>query len=105
PALRRPHGIRALIGLQAVAVVSVLTLGVVGMAFPALVPPVPAPGSPVAIAGLAAGTFFYAILLLRALKTYLLTHRVPDVAVVVVVTWPRAAVAAGRILIAAEVRR
>src|SRR6266540_2481685 len=43
PALRRPQGIPALIALQVIAVVSVLTLGVVGMVFPAVVPAVPAP--------------------------------------------------------------
>jgi hypothetical protein len=79
----RPRGIRALIALQVVAVASVVTLGAVGMLFPAVVPPVPAPGSPVAIAGLAAGSFFYAVLLLRALKTYRLTQRAGDMTVVV----------------------
>ena len=87
PALRRPTGIRALVALQVVAVVSVVTLGVAGMVFPGLVPPVPAPGSPVAIAGLAAGTFFYGVLVLRALKTYLLTRRVADMAVVIGIAW------------------
>jgi HD-GYP domain-containing protein (c-di-GMP phosphodiesterase class II) len=98
PALRRPQGIPALIALQVIAVVSVLTLGVVGMVFPAVVPAVPAPGSPVAIAALAAGTFFYAVLLLRALKTSLLTLRLADLTVVIGLAWLLAALPAAMLM-------
>jgi putative nucleotidyltransferase with HDIG domain len=75
-----------------------VTLGAVGMLFPAVVPPVPAPGSPVAIAGLAAGSFFYAVLLLRALKTYRLTQRLGDMTVVAGIAWLLAALPAAMLM-------
>ena len=43
---------RGLLILQAVTVAAVLGLGIVGMAFPSVVPPVPAPASPAAVAAL-----------------------------------------------------
>jgi hypothetical protein len=87
PALRRPRAIRALLGLQVVALAGVLGLGFVGMYFPSVVPGVPTPGSPTAWAGLAVGIFFYGVLALRALKTYLLTRRAADLMVVVGIGW------------------
>jgi hypothetical protein len=91
PGLRRPQGIRSLLVLQVVALVGVIGLGVVGMAVPSLVPAVPAPASPSAVAALIVGAFFYSLLILRALKTYLLTQRITDLAVVVGVAWLTAA--------------
>jgi putative nucleotidyltransferase with HDIG domain len=87
PSLRRPHQMRALLVLQACALVAVIGLGVLGMTIPSLVPPVPAPGSPAAIVALCAGVFFYGVLVLRALKTYLLTLRYLDLAVVIGLAW------------------
>jgi putative nucleotidyltransferase with HDIG domain len=87
PSLRRPHRMRALLGLQAFALVAVIGLGVLGMAIPSLVPPVPAPGSPAALVALCVGIFFYGLLLLRAVKTYLLTLRYLDLAVVIGLAW------------------
>src|SRR5204863_3135888 len=81
PALRRPRDLRALLLFQASAVLSVVGLGVVGMAFPSLVPPVPAPASTTAIVALAVGAALFAVLVLRTLKTYLLTRRAADLAV------------------------
>jgi putative nucleotidyltransferase with HDIG domain len=92
PGLRRPAGIRALLVLQAVALVAVLGLGITGMAIPGLVPAVPEPASaPPAVVALVIGVFFYAVLILRALKTYLLTQRGVDLVVVVGVAWLTAA--------------
>jgi len=90
-ALRRPQGIRSLLVLQVVALIAVIGLGVVGMAVPSLVPAVPAPASPAAVVALVVGAFFYSLLILRALKTYLLTQRIADLAVVVGVAWLTAA--------------
>jgi putative nucleotidyltransferase with HDIG domain len=92
PALRRPQGIRPLLILQGVALIGVLGLGIVGMAVPSLVPAVPAPASATAICALVIGVAFYAVLILRALKTYLLTQRTVDLAVVVGVAWLTAAI-------------
>jgi HD-GYP domain-containing protein (c-di-GMP phosphodiesterase class II) len=91
PALRRPTQMRALIVLQCVLVAGVVALGTVGLAAPSVVPDVPEPGSPAALGGLALGLFFYAVLILRALKTYLLTRRASDIAVLVGLAWLTAA--------------
>jgi hypothetical protein len=91
PGLRRPRAIRELLVLQGVVVVSVLGLGLAGMLVPSLVPPVPKPGSPAAWAALLVGAFFYLVLALRALKTYLLTRRAADLLVVVGIGWLAAA--------------
>jgi hypothetical protein len=61
------------------------------MALPSVVPSVPAPSSTPAWAALAAGVFFYAVLILRALKTYFLTQRGVDLGVVVGLAWLTAA--------------
>jgi HD-GYP domain-containing protein (c-di-GMP phosphodiesterase class II) len=91
PGLRRPQGIRSLLVLQVVALVGVIGLGIVGMAVPSLVPAVPEPASPAAVIALIVGAFFYSLLILRALKTSLLTQRITDLAVVVGVCWLTAA--------------
>jgi hypothetical protein len=87
PALRRPQGIRALLVFDVVAFVSIVALGMTGMLIPSLVPGVPAAGSDEAIVALVFGFVFYALLLVRTLKTYLLTRRPADLAVVVGVAW------------------
>jgi HD domain len=98
PGLRRPRGIRALLVLQALMLAAVTGLGVTGMLAPALVPSVPEPGSPPAIAALVVGVSFFAILVLRALKTYLLTRRGADLLVVVGIGWLTAALPAALLL-------
>jgi hypothetical protein len=91
PRLRRPRGIRQLLVLQAVTLVAVIGLGIAGMLAPSLVPSVPEPGSPPAIVALVLGVSFFAVLLLRALKTYLLTRRGVDLVVVIGIGWLAAA--------------
>jgi hypothetical protein len=91
PALRRPHGIRALLVFQVVAFVLIVALGTTGMVAPGLVPDVPSAGSPGALVALALGLVFYCLLLLRSLKTYLLTRRPADLVVVIGVCWMTAA--------------
>jgi hypothetical protein len=91
PALRRPRGIRALLVFDVLALVGIIVLGTIGMAFPTVVPSVPAPGSGAAVVALAIGLSLYCMLLLRTLKTYLLTRRPADLAIVVGVSWMTAA--------------
>jgi putative nucleotidyltransferase with HDIG domain len=91
PGLRKPASMRGLLILQAVSVASVLGLGITGMVFPGVVPAVPAPASPAAVAALVLGVALFAVLLMRALKTYLLTRRNADLAVIVGVAWLTAA--------------
>jgi HD-GYP domain-containing protein (c-di-GMP phosphodiesterase class II) len=87
PTLRRPRSMHALLALQAFSLLSVIGLGVVGMAIPSIVPAVPEPGSSSAIAALIVGVVLFSVLLLRALKTYLLTHRSADLVVVIGIAW------------------
>ena len=87
PALRRPRTIWPLVALQIVGVAAVATLGGLGMAIPTLLPAVPKPGSVAALITLGFGSVFFALLLARALKTYLLTRRRADLAVVVGLAW------------------
>jgi HD-GYP domain-containing protein (c-di-GMP phosphodiesterase class II) len=65
-----------LLALQAFCFVSVCFLGFIGLAIPHVVPSVPAPGSKPAWAALVLGAALFAVLLWRALKTYLRTRRV-----------------------------
>jgi hypothetical protein len=89
--LRRPRSMGPLLALQAFSLITVFFLGVIGMAIPRVVPSVPAPGSKPAWAALVIGAALFSILLLRALKTYLLTHRAADLIVVIGIAWLTAA--------------
>jgi HD-GYP domain-containing protein (c-di-GMP phosphodiesterase class II) len=82
PALRRPRSVRPLLWLQAGLLAAILALGAVGVLFPSLVPAVPEDGSPAAITVLVVGLVFYLLLALRASRTFLLTRRWADFAVV-----------------------
>jgi putative nucleotidyltransferase with HDIG domain len=92
PPLRRPHSITALLWLEGASLAVVIGLGVLGLGFPSVVPDVPDPKSPGAVAALFIGMSLFAILILRALKTYLLTRRGVDLAVVIGVAWLMAAI-------------
>lgn len=85
-------GVRSLVAPQAIprvigfaTALAALTVGVsaAGILEPSLVPPVPAAGSPAALALLVVGGLLFAGLGARAAKTFLLTHRAADLAVVV----------------------
>jgi HD-GYP domain-containing protein (c-di-GMP phosphodiesterase class II) len=91
PRMRRPTGVRLLLVLQAVSLTGVLGLGLSALLAPALVPGVPEPRSAAAIALLAVGLAFYALLTLRAFRTFLLTRRNADLLVAVGIVWLAAA--------------
>jgi putative nucleotidyltransferase with HDIG domain len=91
PALRRPRSIGPLLALQAFCLITVFFLGLIGMAIPSVVPAVPKPGSGAAVVALVVGVALFSVLLLRALKTYLLTRRAADMAVVIGIAWLTAA--------------
>jgi hypothetical protein len=91
PPLRRPRNMGPLLALQAFAFATVFFLGFIGLALPRVVPSVPAPGSTAAWAALLLGAALFAILLWRALKTYLLTRRGADLVVVIGIAWLTAA--------------
>ena len=81
--MNRPQSVRRLIVLQVVLLLAVVLVGAVGMLAPDLVPSVPKAGSPLALALLAFGLLLYTFLGVRAINTYLLTHRRSDLLVVV----------------------
>ena len=87
PSLRRTRRVRNLLILQIVLLAGVLALGTAGMLFPSLVPAVPETGSTAALALLAVGMTLFALLILRALRTYLLTRRRADLVVAVGMVW------------------
>jgi HD-GYP domain-containing protein (c-di-GMP phosphodiesterase class II) len=82
PAGGGPRSVRPLLRLQALLLILIGALGAVGILAPDLVPTVPKPSSPVAIAALAAGLVFFLALGIRAARTFLLTRRRADFAVV-----------------------
>jgi len=91
PAFRRPEGVRPLLFLQAALLTTIVALGAIGLLRPDSVPGVPEPGSDAAKTLLAAGLAFYALLALRALRTFLLTRRRADLLVLIGIVWLAAA--------------
>jgi putative nucleotidyltransferase with HDIG domain len=87
PALRRPRNVRPLVYLQIGLLCSVVSLGVIGMLVPSAVPSVPTAGSPAAITLLVVGLALFALLALRAVRTFLLTRRRADLVVAVGIVW------------------
>jgi len=65
----------------------VLALGASALAWPSLLPAVPAPGGRDALALLAVGMVAFAVVGVRAVRTFLLTRRLLDLAVVVGLAW------------------
>src|SRR5690349_9574402 len=78
PPLRRPRNMGPLLALQGFSLVAVFFLGLIGLAVPRVVPSVPTPGSKPAWIALVLGAALFAVLLVRALKPYLLTRRGAD---------------------------
>ena len=91
PSVRRMRSVRPLIALQIVLLSTILALGAVGMLVPSSVPSVPAARSNEAYVLLAVGLVLFAILTLRALRTFLLTRRSADLVVAVGLFWLAAA--------------
>jgi putative nucleotidyltransferase with HDIG domain len=87
PGLRSTRRMGALLTLQAVLAAGVVGLGAVGLAWPALVPPVPASGSRAALMLMAVGLALFALLANRAMRTFALTRRADDLVVGVGCAW------------------
>ena len=73
--------------VEAVLLLVVLALGVSALVWPSLLPPVPAPGGRDALALLAVGMLAFALVTWRAVRTFLLTRRLLDLAVAVGLVW------------------
>ena len=82
PELQRPSAVRPVLALQATLIVGILGLGLAGTLEPSLVPAVPEAGSTAAWIVMCLGIVFYGALGVRAGRTYLLTRRFADLAVV-----------------------
>src|SRR4051794_23336424 len=70
-----PRAVKPLLRLQVVLLLAIVLLGATGILVPELVPTVPKPSSPEALAALAAGLVLFFSLGLRASRTFLLTRR------------------------------
>ena len=88
--LRGPS-VRSLLWLQAALLSVILALGAVGLLLPSLVPAVPESGGAAAVVLLALSLVFFALLALRASRTYALTRRFADLLVLVGIVWLGAA--------------
>ena len=82
PELRRPSAVRPVLALQGALLLAIVALGLTGILVPSFVPGVPEAASPPAYIVLAIGLVFYATLAVRAGRTFLLTRRFADLAVV-----------------------
>src|SRR3954470_7736266 len=79
--------VRPLLVLQGLLIAAVVGLGLSALVWPSLLPRVPEPNSPAAVALLGVGLAAFALIALRALRTFLLTQRALDLAVVVGLVW------------------
>jgi len=87
PTLRRPLDVRPLVGLQVALFVGVLVFGLYGLLNPTVMPSVPKAKSNPAIGLLLAGAFFLIQLVVRAVRTYLLTRRNADLTIALGCAW------------------
>lgn len=82
PQFNAAKSIPRVIGLTCVCAAAFVGLSLVGVLVPGIVPSVPAARSPAALLLFAIGLVLFAALAVRAAKTFLLTRRVADLAVV-----------------------
>jgi HD-GYP domain-containing protein (c-di-GMP phosphodiesterase class II) len=82
PSLATAKAIPRILALEALCAVAIVVVSVVGILVPSLVPSVPEPKSPAALTLFAVGLLLFGALAKRAAKTYLLTRRAADLAVV-----------------------
>jgi putative nucleotidyltransferase with HDIG domain len=87
PGLRSTRRMRPLLALQAALAAGVFALGLTGLMWPSLVPPVPAAGSPEAKGLMALAVILFGLLTNRALRTFALTRRPSDLVVAVGCAW------------------
>jgi putative nucleotidyltransferase with HDIG domain len=94
PALRSPAAVRWLLVALVAGTTGVVVLGLSMIRWASLVPSVPQPRSAVALVVLAVGLLAALVVEVRVLRTYRLTRRTTDLAIVVGVTWLGAALVA-----------
>jgi putative nucleotidyltransferase with HDIG domain len=87
PSLRRHRDVRRLAARFAALLVLIAAAGAVALAHPAILPALPKPGDPLAVALMAVGLAFFLTIAWRATRTYGLTRRASDLCVAVGVVW------------------
>lgn len=87
PSLRRPGRIQGLIVAQIAIFFAVLVFGLVALSMPEHIPAVPKARSAPAVVLLVLGSAFLALLIVRALRTYMLTRRGADITVALGCAW------------------
>jgi HD-GYP domain-containing protein (c-di-GMP phosphodiesterase class II) len=87
PLPRVLRNVAPFLALEIGLLAAVVALGVSALVWPSLLPAVPAPGSRNAIALLVIGLAAFALVTVRAVRTFLLTRRVLDLVVVVGLVW------------------
>lgn len=87
PLPRTITNVKPFLAAQAVLIAGVFGLGALALAWPSLLPAVPAAKSPEAIALLVVGLGAFLLVTTRALRTYGLTRRPLDLAVIVGLVW------------------
>jgi HD-GYP domain-containing protein (c-di-GMP phosphodiesterase class II) len=87
PSLADPRRIRMILGAQLATMLTIFVVSGLGIAFPTLVPDAPAPKSLSAILLLIAGFALLGLVGLRAARTYALSRRGADLAIMVGVFW------------------
>jgi HD-GYP domain-containing protein (c-di-GMP phosphodiesterase class II) len=94
PALRRPRRIELLVRIQIALAAGILALGASALVFPALVPAAPKTGSAPAYVVLCVASGLFALIALRAFRTWQLTRRPADLVTVLGLCWLAAALVA-----------
>jgi HD-GYP domain-containing protein (c-di-GMP phosphodiesterase class II) len=87
PSLGRPEHIRRLLIFGGIVLAAVATVATVGLLDPAAIPQLPGPGGSLAEVVLVAGLLLLGLLAYRAARTFLLTRRTGDVAIVLGLVW------------------
>jgi HD-GYP domain-containing protein (c-di-GMP phosphodiesterase class II) len=81
------HRIGPLLVMQGALTAAIVGIGALGLVEPSILPAAPAANSPLALSVLAGGLALFALLVWRALRTYLLTHRPADLLVAIGLVW------------------
>src|SRR3954451_10238165 len=92
PVPRVLRNVKPFLAVEALLLLAVLGLGASALAWPSLLPAIPTPGGRDAVILLVVGLAAFGVVTLRAFRTFLLTRRLVDLAVVIGLVWLATAV-------------